>query len=226
MPTSSIRDKVIALRRKGESFSSINAHLGQRIPKSTLSNWCQNVHLPSHVLRQKHKCMLAHLVHARQKSTESKKSLQIAKTEKIIKDNIKLKNLIEQPDVAKISLVILYMCEGMKKANRASVTFGNSDPSIIRLFLHLLKICFSIDETRFRCTIQCRADQTPAQLETFWSKVTGIPQNQFYSTRIDERTRNRPSRNKSYHGVCRIDYFSADVFKELVAIHHLLTEGL
>jgi len=100
--------------------------------------------------------------------------------------------------------------------------FGNSDPPIITLFLSLLRRCYNIDENKFRCTLQCRADQNIPKLEKFWSQVTKIPMPQFYKARIDPRTIGKPSRKPDYKGVCRIDYFSGDIFMELKQIMEVI----
>ncbi|PIR44326.1 hypothetical protein COV23_00575 [Candidatus Wolfebacteria bacterium CG10_big_fil_rev_8_21_14_0_10_31_9] len=96
--------------------------------------------------------------------------------------------------------------------------FGNSDPNIIYLFLKLLRYCYDIDENKFRCTLQDRADQNIKKLEKFWRLVTKIPKKQFYKARIDPRTIGKISKKPEYKGVCVIDYFSADILNEFKKI--------
>ena len=127
-----------------------------------------------------------------------------------------LGKLIKNKDIAKISLAMLYLGEGSK--TRSSLMFGNSDPTIISLFLRLLRYCYKIDEDKFRCTLQCRADQDIQKLEKFWSNITNIPLSKFYKARVDPRTIGKISKNPEYKGVCRIDYFSADIFNELTKV--------
>ena len=103
--------------------------------------------------------------------------------------------------------------------------FGNSDPFIINLFLHLLRYCYNIDESKFRCTVQCRADQDTNRLENFWCRITKIPLVQFYKTRIDPRTIGKPSKKQNYKGVCRIDYFSAELFIEIKLVAEIIHRG-
>ena len=114
-------------------------------------------------------------------------------------------------------MVILYLCEGSKH-NKASPCFGNSNPDIIRLFLKLLRACYPIDERKFRCTVQCRADQDIEALMLFWSKTTLIPIEQSYRPRIDKRTIGVPTKKVDYKGVCRIDYLSTAVYNEVQII--------
>jgi phage-related protein len=112
---------------------------------------------------------------------------------------------------------MLYWCEG-SKSGKGALTFGNSDPKIIELFLRLLRQVYNIDENKLRCTVQCRYGQNTLELERFWRKITGIPKDKFYPTVIDERTKGKPLKKKNYKGVCRIDCFSANIYHELMTI--------
>jgi len=85
----------------------------------------------------------------------------------LLQNNKYLGSLLKDIDVAKVALITLYLGEGSKNSARSSLTFGNSDPKVIDLFLTLVRKCYKIDETKFRCTIQCRADQDIKALENF-----------------------------------------------------------
>lgn len=132
-----------------------------------------------------------------------------------------LPNLLRNRNVAKLVLVSLFLGEGSKNTH-GSLVFGNSNPKIISLFLKLLRFCYVVDENKFRCTLQCRADQKIDLLNKFWSKITKIPLKQFYAARIDPRSIGKMSHKKDYRGVCRIDYFSANIFNELTVIANML----
>ncbi|MCX6715889.1 MAG: hypothetical protein NT077_02600 [Candidatus Taylorbacteria bacterium] len=93
---------------------------------------------------------------------------------------------------------------------------------LIAMFLQLLRKCYTLDEEKFRCTVMCRADQDIAQLQNFWSGITHIPLMKFYRATIDQRTIGKPTRKPDYKGVCRINYFSAMIAKELCQIPKLL----
>jgi hypothetical protein len=124
--------------------------------------------------------------------------------------------------IAKIALSMLYLGEGSKGARHCHVSFGNSDPEVICLFLVLFRRCYQVEERKFRCTVQCRADQNIAELELFWSDLTHIPSRQFYASRIDARTIGKPTKKKEYKGVCRIDYFSPDTYHDLMTTIEVL----
>ena len=64
----------------------------------------------------------------------------------------------------KLVLGALYLGEG-SKGDRSGLTFGNSDPDIVALFLRLLRATMQLDETKF----QCRVAQDAEMLESFWA---------------------------------------------------------
>lgn len=97
---------------------------------------------------------------------------------------------------------------------------------IIQLFLELLKSCFDFKLDKIRCTVQCRADQDILALEKFWMDITKIPKSLFYKARIDPRTIGKPTTNKEYRGVLRVDYFDTKVQLELESLSDLVYNHL
>jgi hypothetical protein len=217
----SYKDEVIKLRKKGMTYGEIIKDLNLLIPKSTLSDWCENISSdPKYKLvlerAARKNISKGHIFALKANKIKREKYLQS------IRKNIKhLNNIFKNKDVAKISLSMLYLGEG-SKTRRGSIMFGNSDPEIIKIFLRMLRYCYNIDEEKFRCTLQCRADQDIKTLEKFWSKATNIPLEKFYKARIDPRTIGKISKKPDYKGVCRIDYFSAHIYNELMAIIELM----
>ncbi len=219
-----LKEKAIELRTQGRTYSEIQEILKVSIPKSTLSYWCKDTKLPKEYYKRIQKIIL----------NNAQRGLSVAlvvnrvKREKylrsVFKRNKHLATVLKSKDAAKVALVMLYLGEG-SKTRRGSLQFGNSDPFIISLFLCLLRYCYKIDESKFRCTLQCRADQNIKKLEKFWSGVTKIPLSQFYKSRIDPRTIGKPSKKLNYKGVCCINYFSADVFIELMQIPKIIHKG-
>jgi len=217
-----IKDMAKKLRTQGKTASEINTILGTNIPKSTLSTWFKKITLSKKVLKE----------------MEEKRKETLRETQKraVLVQNIKRKNdflelvsmnkqlstFCNERNTAKIVLATLYLCEGTKN-KRSAIVFGNSDPLIIKLFLRLLRNVFNVDEKKFRCTLQGREDQNTEELENFWSSTTGIPRTQFYKARIDARTKGKISKKPEYKGVCRIDYLSAAVFHEIMAMCKVIT---
>lgn len=213
----SLKPKVIILRKSGKTYGEIIKIIGQNIPKSTLSNWCSKIYLTSKQKKVIDKKVIENCKKGMEVAWIINKERREKYLESIVNRNRHLALLLKNKNTAKIALAILYLGEGAK-TKRGSLMFGNSDPYIINLFLHLLRFCYNIDEKKFRCTLQCRADQNIIKLEKFWGETTKIPLSQFYKARIDPRTIGKTSKNIDYKGVCRIDYFSADIFLDLMQI--------
>lgn len=214
------KEKAIELRKRGKTYGEIREALGIKIPKSTLSYWCSGI-LLSRLQRLKIETNANKNIHRGRQVAFAINKIRREKYLQSIDTRIAhLVKTMEREDVKKIAAAMLYLGEGSKV--RSTIALGNSNPDIIKLFLSLLRSTYEIDETKFRCTVLCRADQNTTQLEKFWEKITKIPHAQFYKTRIDPRTIGKPSRKPDYMGVCVIDYFSADLFIELTKIGRLI----
>ena len=220
-----IKEKVVNLRREGKTYSEILKFLNLKIPKSTISGWCRGISLSVNYQRRIKEISDSNLIKARKLAVEEKKMKAIKELESIRKRNYHLSQKIEDIETAKIALAMLYLGEGAKNRKRGSVTFGNSDPLTVSLFLCLLRVVYKIDESKIRCTLQCRADQDIKRLEKYWSRVTDIPFERFYKARIDPRTIGKPSKKLDYKGVCRIDVFSAKILGELLEIPKIVHKG-
>ncbi len=218
-----LREQVIKLRRQGKTYSEIQSRLGLIIPKSTLSYWCRNTPLPLNYQRKIQEYNKINLNKARKIALIVNKIKKEKRLQLILSHNLHLSGILKNQDVAKVALAMLYLGEGSKE--RGALTFANSDPFIISLFLRLLRYCYNLDESKFRCTLLCRADQNIKKLEEFWSQITKIPLSQFYKARIDPRTIGKPSKKLNYKGVCRIDYFSTDIFIEMTQIPKIIHKG-
>jgi hypothetical protein len=217
------KNLAIKLRRQGKTYGEIRKSLSLDIPKSTLSDWCNGILLSN---LEKNRIQEAMTKGSRKGRLMALMVIKKRRNEYLesVRNRVKhLGKLVRNRNIAKITVGMLYLGEG-SKMNKGHLTFANSDPKVIRLFLNLLRYSYNINETKFRCTVQCRADQKIEELERFWSKTTKIPRSQFYKTRIDPRSIGHPSRKKDYKGVCRIEYFSADLFNELLKIGEVICE--
>lgn len=202
-------------------YSEIIARIGSDIPKSTVATWCRGVKTPKGYQKRVDDYCREKLVTARKVSIELKKERREKYLSMLHSKYEYLGKFISiHLEASEIALAILYVAEGSKSSNQ--LMFGNSDPGIIKLFLSLFRRCFVLDESKFRCTVQCRADQNISQLEDFWSALTEIPPEQFYASRIDPRSVGKPTRKTSYKGVCRLDYLSVEMYNKISAMSSIL----
>lgn len=216
------QNKAVVLRKQGKTYSEIRSLL-PRVSKSTLSYWLSGIELSQKQKEKLSQNINKKLIKAREQSMLARKVRREAYFSDIENKNTHLiKTLDKDPVAAKLVLSALHLGEGSKN-RRGSMQFGNSDPGIIILFLKLMRTCYDIDESKFRCTILCRADQDTKKLENFWKHTTGINKRQFYKTRIDARTIGKPSRKLDYKGVCVINYFSASVYYDLLTLGKMMS---
>lgn len=215
------KNKAILLRKSGKTYGEIKKMIKQPIPKSTLSTWFFGLTMSLSQKENIQKRIRKNIFNGQRAAVEANRTRRREYIRAVEKRVRHLGKKIKNKDIAKIAITMLYLGEGTK-SHGGSLIFGNSDPKIIGLFLKLLRYCYNIDENKFRCTLQCRADQDIKKLEKFWSKTTEISLKQFYNARIDPRTIGKPSKKPDYKGVCRIDYFSADVYNELMKIGEIV----
>lgn len=226
MDRQKLRRRSVELRQAGMSYPDIQHELGVKVPKSTLAYWVRDVSTPDsyqEILKEKNR---SHLAKARRLSHDLRKAMRKEYLGGILRANASLEKYLNDPGTAKLILVTLYLGEGSKNPKRGGLVFGNSDPSIIRLFLRTLRSSYVLDESKFRCTVQCRADQDTDSLNDYWSQLTKIPLRQFYAPRVDRRSLGKKTFKKEYRGVCRIDYFSAKILIDLLSGIKVLTRGL
>ena len=207
-----LKSKVEKLRKLGKTYTEINQEIDLNIPKSTLSNWCRNVLLPqdyTHKIDQKN---IQNLKKARKIALKVNKTKRKRYLKNITDNNIPIAKFIDDESTSLIALSMLCLGEASKsKTKHKSFTLGSSDPKIIIIFLVLLKRIVGFNKTKLRFTVQCRADQDIEKLEKYWRNIIKMPKKYFYSTRVDPRTINKPTKNKKYYGVLVIDYFDTKV---------------
>lgn len=217
------KNKAVALRKQGKTYSEIKS-LIPHVSKSTLSYWLSGLELSSPQKERLSKNINRKLIKARTRAILVQKNKRDKYFYNIENDNLGFIDLLNNnKEVAKLVLAALYLGEGTKSM-RGSLRLGNSDPGIINLFLKLLRSCYVINESKFRATVLCRADQDIKSLERFWVKASGINKRQFYKARIDARTIGKPSRKLDYKGVFVIDYFSASIFHDLLILGRMMSK--
>ncbi len=221
-----LKPKVISLRRSGKTYTEICKIVGAKISKGTLSDWCGNIPLSP---EQKQRVM--HLIkRGANKGRATALVINKLKRDKYLKSlvakNEHLARLMNDKDIAKIALAVLYLGEGAKWRSHRGLMLGSADPKIIRFYLNLLDKCYGITPERLHCRISYRVDQDIKRLIKFWSRYTQIPLKNFYKTKPDPRTKGKPTKRKNYKGVCVITLGSTEIQLELESIAEIIFLGL
>ena len=200
----------IELRKRGHSLNEIVKVLD--VSKSSASLWVSDVVLS----KKAEKILLS-------KSTAGQLASQKAiKAKTVIKDqlasnaaNLVLSNLILSKEYAKLLCAMIYYCEG-RKSVREGMSFTNSDPGLISIFLRLFRGAFELYEEKFRVCVHLHSYHDPKKQLKFWSKTTNIPLRQFIKPYL------KPSsgmyKKEGYPGCINVRYGDVRISRELRAI--------
>lgn len=217
-------EEIRSLRKQGLTYHEINQKIGKRIPKSTLSYICESIVSTPEQAERKKVFLLELLAENRQKAIETNRRIQESILLQIRQKNIGFRRLSNRE--AKIALALLYLGEGAKRSSHRGIYLGSSDPKIISIFLGLMKRCYGIEAGEFKCRISYRMDQDLNDLESFWSRHTGIPRDNFYKTKPDPRTSGKPTLRSDYKGVCVLTRKGTEIQLELQTIADIIFENM
>ncbi|MDO8486427.1 MAG: hypothetical protein Q7S77_01890, partial [Candidatus Staskawiczbacteria bacterium] len=108
---------------------------------------------------------------------------------KIIR-SITQKNLI-------LIIVSLYWAEGAKK----DFSFSNTDPRMIRIFIHVLKKVFGISDNDFKISIRVYEDLDKNECVQYWLKISGL-KHELKDISVNELKGSKKGKLK--YGMCRV----------------------
>lgn len=210
-----IKNNAIKLRKEGNSLSSISIKLG--VSKSTISTWLKDVVLSKEASEK----ISNKIVLGQQKANKVKKQRKQIRLNSL---NSLVRNYLLKEDFStnylKVICALLFWAEGSKSGS--FVSFINSDPEMISLFLFTLRKSFSIDEDKLRGLVHVHEYHDQREIEKYWSEVSGISLHKFSKS---YKKPNSGKRKKSgYKGSFRIRYYDVKVAEELTSIYTMLPE--
>lgn len=214
------------LRAKGYTYPEIQTHMGQNIPKGSLSFLCRDVVISQQGKRRIAEIIIKNRDNARLKAIESNKLAQQKRIKSLRSNNLYLAKHMRQRENQLTALAMLYLGEGAKWKGRRGLMLGSSDPRIINLYIDLLRECYGVPLSKLKARVQHRADQDSDELMAFWSTVTGIPLPSFYPSYVDKRTIGKVTKKTDYKGVCTISGGSTDIQLELEQIADIIGKAL
>jgi len=163
-------------REKGLSIGEIASKV--KASKGSVSWWCNDIELTR---AQKEKLI------QNSKDGAMKGRLKRASSNK--KERLERLNQFKSIGIKKIGSLTkrelfilgsgLYWAEGCKK--RRATSFGNSDRTMILLYLRWLRDCLKISSDRIYCHVSINQDHSRRidEVEEYWSEATGISRDVF-----------------------------------------------
>ena len=209
----SVKDKVDRLRKEGKTYAEIRKIYP--IPKSTLSVW----------LGEKYAGIFD-----KEAQYEHLKKIRILavtriREDKIVRDTVHTARgtaaaqslPVQDKGFQKALLAMLYWAEGTKHEKAAALTFSNTDPRLVVLYLSMLRNCFDIDEKRLRVRLHLHYYHNKRETRQYWSKLLDVPENQFGKLYVKKRSKTRKFR-RNFKGICIVFYGSTGLLIEMLAL--------
>jgi len=202
--------KAKELRKKGYSLKEISVKL--QISKSTASVWLRDVNISKEGMKRVESREEIRRLKSRQtkRLTRERKVMRLREDARDFLKDVKL-----DKKTTRLLCALIFCCEGCKDT-RGGITFINSDPSLVKTFLALLRNSFDIDEKRFRALIHLHDYHSAKKQLLFWSKVTEIPLDQFSKPYRKPHTGKRI--RDGYPGCASIRYYDSIVGKKLAIL--------
>ena len=172
----SLKDRAVELRRRGWSYNVIADRLG--VSKSALSDWLRKVpYTPN-------QAVIARIRAGPAKSAESKQRIRLQEITDLQVQAGREIGQLSRRDLWFLGLG-LYLGEGSKLYEMVRVI--NSDPQIIKLSMRWFREVCGVPTANFSIAVHLYPDTPIKQAVQFWSRVTGVPQEQFERAQIDRR---------------------------------------
>lgn len=201
--TRELKEKVRLLRENGWSLGQIQREFG--IPKTTVQSWISDIEVSIELQAAIKKTALEALQNGRVKAQNINKQRKVLKENEIIKKGIERVGGISDNEFF-IAGVALYWAEGFKNRHEHRLGFCNSDPNMVRFYVHWLEKCLNVDPKSIvaRLTLNKLYEERTQEFEKYWSQVTGIPIIQFTKPFYQNSVWKRQYNEDKYRGVLRI----------------------
>ena len=190
------KSKAIELRKKGLSYGQIKDKLG--ISKGTLSTWLRDYPLSKErirELRDNNPIRIERYISTMKNKREEKLSAAFEKVKKEI-GKISRRELF-------VAGFFLYWAEG-GKTNRNALTFTNTDPAMLRIYIRWLEI-LGVKKEKLKFKLHLYKDMKEYSEIKFWSNELEVSNSQFRKTWIkDSNMSDLTYKNNFGHGTCNI----------------------
>lgn len=191
---SKLKIEAVKLRKKGLSYGEIRKDMN--IPKSTLSLWLKNI--PLTLEQRKH--LYTKKVWALERGPRSQKERRTQEIAKIIEKAEKEIQLPLSLEAYRLIGAALYWAEG-KKTKHFAVT--NSDPYFIVFMVKWFEKIFKVSPNCLKARLNIYPQQNELEIKHFWSRLTGIPFENFGKSYIKPRNKGY-KRNNLYFGTMEV----------------------
>ncbi|HEY4512781.1 MAG TPA: hypothetical protein VJH63_03995 [Candidatus Paceibacterota bacterium] len=223
-----LKEKAIELRKVGKSYSEILKILN--LPsKGTLSLWFRDIQLNMEERKRLEKNM-------KLATDRGLKKFNVNRSKRILEENqqARLQGILKIGAISKRELLLigstLYWGEGTKAENKGSakaITFTNSDPLMIAVFMRFVRTIWNVEERRIRAGIHIYPSIKPADARKYWSKVTRLPPERFYIVnQVSRASQGKRAYNLLPYGTAAIKINNRKLFYDIKGMIQGVINGL
>lgn len=205
-----IVDEVIRSRKKGISYGTLSKKFN--IAKSTLHYWLSKIEYPKENILISRKNWIKKIQPMGALANHNKRVQRLDVLDKLTKNEVS--NNTHLKEVKKALLAIMYWAEGAKGRGDI-ISFANTDPQMIKLFITLLRESYILDENKFRVRIHLHYYHNELKVKEFWSNLLKVPITQFGKIYRKKRGTNKIFR-KNKVGICFVRYNSMTLKEEIM----------
>ena len=198
-----VKNKVQMLRKQGWSLGKIQKKFG--LPKTTIYSWISDIKVSKLQQEKIRISALQALQEGREKAQAILRLQRIAKEQTLLADGIRSVGKLSHKELF-IAGIALYWAEGFKNKHEHRLGFCNSDPAMIKFYLHWLEKCLSVKKQDIiaRVTVNNSYKDKIEVIELYWSQFTEIPLSQFTKPFYQNIQWKKQFDQDNYHGVLRI----------------------
>lgn len=204
------KERAVDLRRQGLSIKFIAKELG--VAKSSVSSWVKNVILSEAQQKALHlknssKSIIERRRQSRLLHEQEKRELVMSEASQVI-DSISLKDL-------RLIGLSLYWGEG-GKTMQGSARISNSDPFLIKVMMKFFREVCVVDNKKFRALVHIHHHLDAERAERYWSKISGIPRNQFYKTYSKKSIASKNRKHNLPYGTLDVYVCNTKLFLQII----------
>ncbi|MEU7399168.1 MULTISPECIES: hypothetical protein [Streptomyces] len=206
-----LRARARELRMQGWTYDQIQVELG--CSKSSISLWVRDLPRPE---RKRSREEAAAIARRGWEATLRRRDEERRRTKAVAASEI---GSLTDRELFLLG-VGLYWAEGAKRkphSRRERITFVNSDPDMISVFLAWLRL-LGVDPARLRYAVQIHESADVAGAEEFWADHVGVDPADFLKTTIKRHSpaTNRKNTGDTYRGCLRVDVRDgADLYRRI-----------
>lgn len=219
------RANAFKMRIAGKSYNEINAALG--IPKSTLSGWFSHLVMSDKAearLKARTTMGTRHAFLKRNKLQTRHAEVRAKHAREKGRQNIRK---LTRKDLEVIGAV-LYWAEGYKRLHIRdgkermghSISFVNSDPEMIQIFIRFLCEVMTVDTAKIILSMRLYAHIREDVACAYWMTCTGLPRTQFRKTTylVSAASKGVRPYNRLPWGTLQVQVFNTQKFHQLLGM--------